>query len=208
MSKRKLRKIVKPSRIILLIVLIAANTFAWFIYANKINNDISIHVKAWNVVFEAGETQVSDIINLSVESIYPGMDDYEYNISVYNNSEVSASISYALLEARILEDEYITVEGRSERGELVQSEDLTSDALLQKLEDDYPFTITIDISNENIGSQNGQEDFTFNVVWPFESNHDDIDTEWGIAAYNYKELHPTASSIYLKVKIYVTQNPN
>lgn len=208
MTWRKLRKVIKPSRIIFLIVLISVNTLAWFIYASKVNNNISIHVKAWNVVFESGETQVSDIINLNVDSIYPGMEDYEYAISVYNHSEVSATMTYTILEARILDDEYVTAEGRAEYGQQVQSGDLTSAALATMLEEDYPFSITIGMSNGTIGSNSGQESFSFNVVWPYESNQDELDTQWGMDAYDYKEANPTSSSLYIKVKIYVTQNPN
>ena len=208
MNWRKLKKVIKPSRIIFLIVLISANTLAWFIYATKVNTDISIHVKAWNIVFESGQTQVTNTVNLNVDSIYPGMDDYEYELSVYNHSEVSATMTYTILEARILNDNYITVEGRAERGEQTQSGDLTSAALQTQLEDDYPFSISIDISNSSLGSQNGQETFTVSIVWPYESNQDALDTQWGIDAYDYKVLHPTAATINIKVKIYVTQNPN
>lgn len=208
MNWRKLKKVIKPSRIIFLIVLISANTLAWFIYATKVNTDISIHVKAWNIVFESGQTQVTNTLNLTVDSIYPGMDDYEYELSVYNHSEVSATMTYTILEARILDDEYVTVEGRAERGQQAQSGDLTSAALATQLEDDYPFSITIGISGSSLGSENGQETFTVSVVWPYESNQDDIDTQWGIDAYDYKVLHPNDATINLKVKIYVTQNPN
>lgn len=206
-KKAKIR-IIKPSRIIFLIVLVAANTFAWFIYATKINGNISVHVKAWNIVFESGDTQLSNTIDLNVNSIYPGMQDYVYDITIYNNSEVSASITYSILEARILDEVYITREGRLERGELIQQDDLTSAELLEVLENDYPFSITFDISALNLQSENGREDFTFNVVWPYENNQDELDTEWGINAYNFKENNPTLETIELKVKIYITQNPN
>lgn len=201
-------KIVKPSRIIFLIVLIAANSLAWFIYATKITGDISVHVKAWNIVFESGQTQLTNNINLHVDSIYPGMSNYNYNITIYNNSEVSASISYSILEARILNDTYVTTEGRLERGELIQSTDLTSAALLSKLASDYPFTISFNLSDLNIDEGDGREDFSFNVVWPYENNQDDLDTQWGIAAHNFKQSNPSLETIEIIVKIYITQNPN
>ncbi len=83
---------IRPSRIIFLIVLIASNTFAWFIYATRIESNVSVHVKSWNVIFEAGEDEVTDTVSLVVDSIYPGMEDYSYAINAYNRSEVTATL--------------------------------------------------------------------------------------------------------------------
>ena len=207
-NKKKRLHFIKPSRLIFLIVLIASNTFAWFIYATKVDSNVSVHVRAWNVVFEAGENQVTDIINLSVDSIFPGMDDYEYEIKAYNRSEVSASLSYQILSASILGEEYISKEGRAALNEEEDEDDLTSLQLQDKLENDYPFSIAIDVSNPTINLGNGVETYTLSVVWPYEGNHDDIDTMWGINSYQYKMNYPTAPSITLRVKIIITQNPS
>ena len=64
-SRKKRRHIIKPSRLIFLIVLLAANSFAWFIYATRINTDVSVHVRAWNVIFESGDTEISNQNNES-----------------------------------------------------------------------------------------------------------------------------------------------
>ena len=202
------KNIFKPSRLIFLIVLIASNTFAWFIYATKIDSSVSVHVKAWNVLFEAGDSEVTDTVNLVVDSIYPGMEDYEYQITAYNRSEVNASLSYVLLGARILDQEYTTVEGRNELGLEPVEGDLTSAQLQQKLLDDYPFQISIATSSDTIEQGDGRAYYNFGVVWPYENNQDTLDTEWGIAAYNYKESNPDDSSITLRVKIIITQNPD
>jgi hypothetical protein len=85
-SKKKRRHILKPSRLIFLIVLLAANTFAWFIYATRINTDVSVHVRAWNITFESGDTEIANEVDIDVESVYPGMEDYEYEITAYNRS--------------------------------------------------------------------------------------------------------------------------
>ena len=207
-TKKKKGFLIGTSKLIFLIVLIASNTFAWFIYATKIDSNVSVHVRAWNVMFEAGDNIVTDVINLTVDSIYPGMDDYEYEIKAYNRSDVSASLSYQILSARILDQEYISVEGRSALGEEPVATDLTSLQLENKLRNDYPFSISIGISNEVIDLGDGEESYTLSVVWPYENNHDDIDTLWGINSYQYKESNPTQPSITLKVKIIITQNPN
>lgn len=202
------KKIITPSRLIILILLFVGNTFAWFIYATKIDNSISVHVKAWNVVFEAGDNTVTDTVNLNVDNIYPGMEDYEYEIKAYNRSEVNASLSYKILEARIFDNLYITADGRAERKEEVLPGDFTSDLLESRLLNDYPFKISINVSNNFIDPETGEEKYTFKVVWPYESNNDALDTEWGINAATYKKNNPSNSSIALKIKIIITQLPN
>ena len=202
----KKKKIVKPSRLIFLILLLASNTLAWFIYATKVDNNISVHVKACDIVLEAGNTTVSNIINLDVGNIYPGMTDYEYQITAYNRSEVSADMSYQILEARILDQTYVTVEGRENLGQSPVETDLTSAQLENKLGNDYPFSITIDLSAIYMELEQGEETYTVRVVWPYENNQDALDTQWGIAAAEYKESNPTSSSIALKIKLLITQS--
>ena len=206
-GKRK-RKKTKPTRLVLLLFFVISNTFAWFIYATRVDNDVSVHVRAWNVIFESGDHEISNLVNLNVDNIYPGMEDYEYEIKAYNRSEVNASLSYKILEARIFDNLYITVDGRAERNEEVLPGDFTSDLLESRLLNDYPFKISIDISNNFIDPETGEEEYTFKVVWPYESNNDALDTEWGINAATYKKNNPSNSSIALKIKIIITQLPN
>ena len=202
MKNKKSSKIgvIKPARIIILIVFIMANTFAWFIYANKVSSNINVHVKGWNVTFEANQNQITNQVNVTVDDLYPGMTDYEYNISAYNNSEVTANLTYEIIEARILNDTYVTVEGRGSRGETVLSTDLLSADLEYMLAEDYPFTITLSTTGSLLSTNNGQQDFYLNVEWPYENNQDALDTTWGIAASNYKTSHPNSPSISLIVK--------
>ena len=197
---------IKLHRIIFLIILLAGNTFAWFIYTSKIDGRIDVHVKAWDVVFESNETQIASNVVIQVSDLFPGMDNYSHSITAYNKSEVSASLTYKLLEARILEDEYITVDGRVERGEEPVATDLTSAQLISKLANDYPFTISFAVSNNIIQADNGASQYTISVVWPYENNHDALDTQWGMAANSFKGSYPTTSSIELKIKIFITQN--
>lgn len=205
-NKKKKRILISPAKLIFLIILVVSNTLAWFIYATKIDSNVSVHVRAWNVMFEAGDNIVTDVINLTVDSIYPGMDDYEYEIKAYNRSDVAASLSYQILSARILNQEYITTDGRAALGQAPVGTDLTSAQLESKLANDYPFSIGIDVSSNTIALGNGEESYVLSVIWPYENNHDDIDTQWGIDAYNYKESNPTLPSITLKIKIIITQN--
>lgn len=207
-EKKKRRHIIKPSRLVFLIVLLAGNTFAWFIYATKINTDVSVHVRAWNIVFEAGENELSNDVQLTVDSIYPGMEDYEYEIRAYNHSEVSASMTYQILSARIFDDEYITAEEKQSLGLTVDGDEPTSEEIEEMLAEDFPFTITFATSSSTILQGSGYETYTLSVVWPYESDDDETDTLWGSNAYTYKESNPTSPSIALKIRITIIQNPD
>lgn len=205
-SKKKKVKILRPSRLVFLIVLLASNAFAWFIYATKVDSDVSVHVRSWNVVFEAGEHEVTDMVNINVSDIYPGMQDYHYELKAYNHSEVSATISYEIMECRLLSNYFKTVEGKQEAQETILPTDPYSADLADDLENDYPFSIEIGLSDTTIAQGNGEETFSIDVTWPYESNQDDIDTQWGVNAYNYKQSNPTAASIAMRIKITITQN--
>lgn len=208
MAKNNKQKNTKLFRLLVLIVLVSANTFAWFIYATKIDGSVSVHVKGWDVLFEAGENQVSNVINVNVDSIYPGMSDYHYEVKAYNRSEMSASLSYEIIEVRLLNTTYVSQEGRAYYGQTAQSTDLSSTQLESKLLSDYPFSLEISKSNTNIPAGTGIEKVNFDLVWPYENNNDEEDTEWGINASNYKKSNPSSPTIAIKIKIIITQNPN
>ena len=205
MDSNKKGKIIKYSRLIFIIVLLASNTFAWFIYATKIDNRVAVHVKAWNVVFEAGDTAIENTVNVSVDSVYPGMEDYEYEIKAYNRSEVSATMTYQLLEARILDNEYITVEGRAARGENPVATDLTSQQLMYNLTNNYPFSITISTSAATIDSEDGEETYTLSVTWPYEGGNDALDTQWGEQAYDFLTANPGADCLVIVLELIASQ---
>ena len=193
-------------RLIFFTVLIVSNTFGWFIYVTRVDNNVSVHVKSWNVTFQSGDKEISNTVELDVDDLYPGMEDYVYEINAYNKSEVSASLSYTVLEANIFGKRYITVEGKNEYNEDVLENDLTSSELEDMFKNDYPFKLIINLSNNTINESDGSEKFSINIEWPYENNNDELDTEWGIRAAEYKKDNPTESSITLKIKVQVTQN--
>ena len=194
-------------RLVFVIVLVVSNTFAWFIYITKVDNNVNVHVKSWDVTFQSGDHEISNTVSVDIDNLFPGMEDYTYEITAYNKSEVSATLSYTILEARIFNSEYITVEGREERGEDPVETDLTSEQLQHMFSNDYPFTLSIDLTDTTIAQTNGNELFSINVVWPYDGKSDFEDTRWGISAANYKKTYPDSPSMYLKIKIEITQNP-
>ena len=202
---QRIKKVIKPKNIIVLIILLTSNTFAWFIYATKVQNEMSAHVGAWDILFEAGDSPIVDYINVSIDNMYPGMEDFHYELKAYNKSEVGASLTYTLLSADIMGDVYYTKEGRNEANEEVTETDLTSEELIKVLKDNYPFKFDFSVSSSNLDADIGEAFYYIDANWPFESGNDELDTKWGIKASEYKKQHPDKPSIILKIKIYISQ---
>lgn len=203
---QRIKKVIKPKNIIVLIILLTSNTFAWFIYATKVQNEMSAHVGAWDILFEAGDSPIVDYINVSIDNMYPGMEDFHYELKAYNKSEVGASLTYTLLSADIMGDVYYTKEGRNEANEEVTETDLTSEELIKVLKDNYPFKFDFSVSSTNLDADIGEAFYYIDANWPFESGNDELDTKWGIKASEYKKQHPDKPSIILKIKIYISQS--
>ena len=203
---QRIKKVIKPKNIIVLIILLTSNTFAWFIYATKVQNEMSAHVGAWDILFEAGDSPIVDYINVSIDNMYPGMEDFHYELKAYNKSEVGASLTYTLLSADIMGDVYYTKEGRNEANEEVTETDLTSEELIKVLKDNYPFKFDFSVSSSNLDADIGEAFYYIDANWPFESGNNELDTKWGIKASEYKKQHPDKPSIILKIKIYISQS--
>lgn len=213
---KNLKKIIKPHQIIVLIILLAGNTYAWFVYSNKVSNSIDVHVRAWNVLFQSGQTAISDYFYINVPTAYPGMTDYVNTLTIENDSEVAANVTYDILEARIFDEVYVTEEGRADAGEQVQQDDLTSDELETLLSTNYPFTITFALSTDTLSevtnNSTSSSNYSVTVHWPYESGDDDADTYWGKKAYQFASTNASASSqtsqagISLRIKIFVSQS--
>jgi len=200
-----LKKVVKPRTLIFLIILLTANSLAWFIYATEVDNEMSAHVRAWKVLFEAGDSPIVDFVEIDVENLYPGMEDEIHQITAYNSSDVSAYLTYTLLEASIMNDEFVSIEGRKNLGQPENPVDLASEDLLTKLYNDYPFKITISLTKSHLDAVYDEAVYTIKVEWPYESGDDALDTLWGKQAAAFKEANPDVATILLKIKISIVQ---
>lgn len=189
---RVLKKI-KIRNLIILILLLAFNTYAWFIYASKVSMDLTVHVSSWNVEFLAGDGEVITNIEVQVERIYPGMDDFTHTVEVHNKGETLVDLSYEISEISIMGETYKT------------DETTTSSDLEEMIRTTYPFTISITKDTNDTIMQNQKGNFTISVVWPYESGNDELDTTWGNKAYEYYALNPGGECIELKIKLIATQ---
>ena len=65
MDKSKRKKIIKKVKfktLFLLMITLASNSFAWFIYTTKVSSNISAKVREWNVSFDVNGENVETTI--------------------------------------------------------------------------------------------------------------------------------------------------
>lgn len=178
---------------IILILLLVFNAYAWFIYATKASLELDAHVAAWEISFDAGEQQTNTSILIEIDKIYPGMEDYTKEISVYNRGELPANLTHKVTSIEILGEKY-------EVGDQYSSEDL------QNILDSYPFKITIETSADQIEAESGQGKFTIKVVWPFESGDDEKDTYWGSKSAEFQKNNPQEKGLKIVFELTAIQS--
>ena len=191
----KILKKIKLRNIIILVIILTFNSYAWFVYATKVSMGLSAHVSSWNVEFATGSEDITTNIIIEIDRIYPGMENYEKNIDVSNKGETPAKLTYEIESLKLMDQTYIVGE---ESG-------LTSSDIENKMKTEYPFKINIIKDDTQLIAGTGSGSYKVTVEWPFESGNDSLDTIWGNRAYEYYTLHPREKSIELKVKLIATQ---
>lgn len=186
-----LKKRIRRRTLFFLILTLMANTFAWFIYSNKVSNNITTGVKSWKINFKQDGVDIVNNVEFKIDSIYPGMPDYTNSLSITNIGETAANISYEVEEIKILDEFY-------------NSDMYSSNDLITRLKENYPFKMNFSINNQEVGTGQTSE-FTFSLVWPYESGHDEADTYWGKKSAAFKEQYPDKDQIVIKVKIIAGQ---
>lgn len=200
---KALKRRLKPTHILFLALILSGNAFAWFIFMDRISSDIDVRVKAWNVSFTVDNQNMTDYINFTADDIYPGMTTYTQSLSITNDSDVAASLSYEVVSVQIFEDEYTTVGGA-----------YTEQQLVSLMQNNYPFTITLSANNSLLSANGGSAIFSISIAWPYESvgsggvSNDSIDTYWGNQAYDFKQDYPTLPCIKVRIKLSAIQVEN
>ena len=202
----RILKRIKIHHLIFLILLLTANAFAWFVFVSRVDNSIDVYVKAWNIDFENDDQQITDYVTFTVDSIYPGMPAYSRNVTANNYSDVTASLTYSILECSIMGESYVTQEGKYDAGLTPDGTEYTSSQIQSMLANNYPFHITLTSSSTVLAPVNGSATYNASITWDYESGNDELDTQWGNMAYTYKNAHPGDPCIFIRVKIYITQN--
>lgn len=187
-------KKIKIRNLIILIILLAFNAYAWFIYATRVSLNLSVHVSSWNVEFVSGEEEITTNMEIVVDRIYPGMEDFERIIEVHNKGETPAVLTYEIESLQIMGETF----------EVSEESGLTSDDI-QNMISEYPFKINIESGDNSVIQENEQGEYRITVTWPFESGDDELDTYWGNRAYEYYEENPDGEGIVLKLSLTATQ---
>ncbi len=185
----KLKKRIRKRTLFFLIIALMANTFAWFIYSNKVSNSITTGVKSWKITFDQDGQTLEQNVEFNFDDIYPGVSDQEKTIDITNNGEMKAYISYKVESIQIF-DEVYTIDNYS------------SLELENILKNNYPFKITFSNDEEiNIGDT---ASFKVSLTWPFESGDDEKDTYYGKKSFEFKQ-NSMEEQIKIKVKIKASQ---
>lgn len=200
---KALKKVIKIRSLIIILLLLISNTFAWFVYNRSVQSGVTAHVKAWRITLAQGDEEIEDTVNLTIPDIYPGMDDYQTSITVMNESEIPAAFSYVLLKARIMDEVYISDEGANFYH--VLSTGQTSDDLINILMENYPFTISFAVDNTEMIALHGETSITASVHWAFDNGDDETDTLYGTIASDYAQAHPGEASIELELLLRIVQ---
>lgn len=200
---KALKRRLKPTHILFLALILSGNAFAWFIFMDRISSDIDVRVKAWNVSFTVDNQNMTDYINFTADDIYPGMTPYSQSLSVTNDSDVAASLSYEIVSVQVFDDLYTTENGA-----------FTEEQLVTMMRDNYPFRVLLSTNNSVLSANGGTASFTINITWPYESinssgvSNDEADTFWGNQAYTFKQNNPTLPCIKVRVKLSAIQIDN
>ena len=81
----------------------------------------------------------------------------------------------------------------------------TSAALLSRMQNNYPFVLTITASDDTVDADDSGS-LTITFSWVYESGDDETDTDYGTEAYDFYEDNPTEEAIELVIKLIVTQH--
>ena len=185
--KRKIFKKVRLRTIFLLAITLASNSFAWFICTTKVSSSITAKVREWNVTFDINGAVVEKIIEMNVDSLYPGMPTYSQTLTASNSGGAKAEITYEIVKADVLGTDLMAL-------------GYDNNHLFNYLANNYPFSITLTVSNPII-NLHSEENITISVSWPYESGDDETDTYWGTEAHAFHTANPDTPSISLIIKI-------
>ena len=191
----KILKRVKLSTLIMLIILFSFGTYSWFLFATKVSTGLTAHVTAWKFKFTVDDQESEKQIYIDLKTIQPGMQDYVKTVKVTNTGEIDGELEYQIKRIEALGRIYET------------SDTVTSDDLLNIMKNDFPFKldVTVDNSTGNVIPVNGSKDVTIKVTWPLDSQNDELDSYWGMQAYEFYKQHPNENSVRIDLILKVKQ---
>ncbi len=205
-KQRRIKNRVTIKTLFLLSITLIFNTYAWFLYVTTVSSNITAHVEAWHVQFKVDDEIVEREFPIRIEHAYPGMTNQQKTITVINDGEKDADIDYAIKSIRIFNDVFVASDQLG-AGDTVPTgaTQMTSSQLITKIQNDYPFTLSITSSQNTITAEQ-QGTLTISFIWPYESGDDATDTSYGTTAYDFYATHHDTEAIELVIKLIVTQH--
>lgn len=215
--KIRLRQDIEIKTVLLIIVFLIANTYAWFKYASTASAEIRMHIKDWN--FEITTTGASDDLIITADQIYPGMDEVKDSLTAKNNGEMKAIVYLRYRSIQVLDETYKIgdVVWDDVLGENVEiSFDYLEDTILKK----YPFTVDMYVDGVKIASDDkvivdtgNEKEIAVAVNWLYEegtttneiASKDLIDTQLGTAAYTFHKDNPDEYSVKIILEVVAEQ---
>lgn len=187
---KQIKKRIRKRTLFFLVIALIANSFAWFIYTNKVSNSITTGVRSWKITFDQDGQDLEENVEFNFDDIYPGIDTQVKQIDITNNGEMTAYISYQIESIQIFDETYT-------------KDNYTQEQLINILNNNYPFKLSfINSDTEITVGQTGN--FTATLNWPFESGDDEADTYYGKKSYEFKE-ESNEPQIKIIVKIKASQ---
>jgi hypothetical protein len=228
--RRRRKKTQKSNlkRYIILLFSFIMSTFAWFTYNKVLNNNLNLHVLAWDIVYKIDGVEQTNPMNISTSvPLYPGMKDQDIKIDIINNGEVDVDINYYLESMTIIGNEYTinntdviierdekTISNEINPGEKTINNGLIEQDILNNTQE-YPFSIKVKCSSVLTSLQKGYMEIT--ISWP-ETCEDDkdsaedeieiknkLDTKWAYDFTKYYLENQDAKAIEMTIQINATQ---
>lgn len=205
-KQRRIKNRVTIRTLFLLSITLIFNTYAWFLYVTTVSSSITAHVEAWHVQFKVDDEVVEREFPILIQHAYPGMANQQKTVAILNDGEKAADIDYAIKSIRIFDDVFVATD-QLEAGDTIPTgaTQTTSATLQSKLQNDYPFDLSI-TSNKNTIQADDQGSLTITFSWAYESGDDETDTDYGVEAYDYYQENPDKQAIELIIKLIVKQH--
>ena len=234
-KKRKVRKRreeilksdLKIKTVIILVMTLLVNTYAWFIYVDTVSTKLQMHIKGWN--FNMTNVDPDNEFLFQVEEVYPGMDPSSKTMTAQNLGETHSTVRCEFEQIRVFDDVYRV--GQTYTKPDGSTAEYTSDDLFDLL-NSYPFKTTIYFecnSSKRNKTYNSSSICTLNhgkfsrnfsawyikfeVTWDYEiagdadavAAQDAIDTEWGEKAYEFKKTNTSDYCVEVKLRVVAEQ---
>lgn len=146
-------------------------TFAWFAFSKVVSSDMDIDVKAWSIDI-SDENNLSNDLNIEIDTLAPGMENYDKTITINNNGDIDADLSFDITYLRIYYQEYDVTNQRE---------------LLESLQQDFPFKFNFALKEKLLKAGNNTT-FNIQVSWQLDSGNDELDTYYGNQASIFKHF--------------------